>query len=119
MVDRHSTKIGSKIYRGQIHIITKKAYQPNLVSLTSLKSKYSKETSTVFMINDEIVERNYDDYLVDQDYILRIIIKPVDISKEGIRFNLIQILTKTDDNIKRVNEIKIRGDENLTEELNK
>jgi hypoxanthine-guanine phosphoribosyltransferase len=117
-VIKRDTVIGSKIYYGKIYLVTKKTYEPNLLSLTSLKSDYTsnKDVPTIFMIDNEIIDKDYDDYFVDLNYILRIIIKPVEISKEGIRFNLIQILTKTKDNIKKVNEIRIRGDETLIED---
>ena len=82
-----------------------------LISLNDLKSKYTnlKNTPTIFMIDNEIINGDYDKYIVDENYLLRISIETIENRKEKLHFNLIQILTKTEENIRKSKEIIIRG----------
>jgi len=102
-------------YYGQIHIKTKDTYNPKIISLTALKDKYTnlKGKSTIFMINGSIVNNNYDTYLVDENYLLTLTVDKVKNTKENIDVGLIKLLTKSEENIKKSKEIKIRG-ANLT-----
>jgi hypothetical protein len=110
-VERQEIKVETQKYYGQIFINTKGDYVPILVSLNNLKSKYTnlKNTPTIFMIDNEIINGDYDKCLVDENYLLRISIKKIENRKEKLYFNLIQILTKTEENIKKSKEIRIRG----------
>jgi hypothetical protein len=111
-VRRQDTTIGSKKYRGQIFLVTSKGYAPDLVSLAEIKATYApQDIPAIIMIDDEIMEGDYDEYLVDKYFILRIIVKPYELPKERLRFNMIQIVTKTEENIRKVNEIRLRGTE--------
>jgi hypothetical protein len=80
--------------------------------LAELKATYApKDIPAIIMIDDEIMEGDYDEYLVDKYFILRIIVKPFVLPKEQLRLSMIQIMTKTEENIKKVNEIRLRGTE--------
>jgi hypothetical protein len=107
----------SQKYYGQIFIKTKADYTPKLISLNDLKSKYTnlKSAPTIFMIDNEIINGDYDKCIVDENYLLNISIEKIDIGKEKLHFSFIQILTKKDENIKKSKEIRIRGlhDEHL------
>jgi hypothetical protein len=61
------------------------------------------------MIDNEIINGDYDKCIVDENYLLRISIEKVENRKEKLHFNLIQILTKSEENIKKSKEIRIRG----------
>jgi hypothetical protein len=61
------------------------------------------------MIDNEIINGDYDKCLVDENYLLRISIEKIENRKEKLHFNLIQILTKTEENIRKSKEIRIRG----------
>ena len=56
-------------YNGQIHIKTKSSYNPKFITLTALKNKYTnlKNKSVVFMINENIINADYDKYIVDEN----------------------------------------------------
>jgi hypothetical protein len=110
-VEKKEIKVETQKYYGQIFISTKGDYRPILVSLNDLKSKYTnlKNTPTIFMIDNEIINGDYDKCLVDENYLLRISIEKIENRKEKLHFNLIQILTKTEENIKKSKEIRIRG----------
>lgn len=100
-------------YYGQIHIRTKSSYTPKLISLTDLKEKYThlKNKPVVFMIDGSIIHADYDTYMVDENYILTIIVDKIENKQEKIDLGLIKLLTRSDENIKNSKEIRIRGTE--------
>ena len=102
--------IDSILYKGQLCIITKNNYTPKIVSLQKLKEKYTdfKDKSVVFMLNGTIINADYNKYIFDENYILRIIIDKVINYKEGISFGLIKLLTKTKKNIDDLSIIHLR-----------
>jgi hypothetical protein len=104
---------GTKKFYGQIFIATKDNYELKLISLTDLKIKYTelKKGSTFFMIDNEIINDDYDKYLVDENYIFRIFVEKIENKKERLKFNLVRIMTKTEENIRKSKEIRIRGTE--------
>ena len=109
-------EIDSQKYHGRLSITTNPQYQFKLISLTDLKLKYaiSKNVPTIFMIDNVLVKEDYDKFILDQNYILRINIEKIENSKENLHFTVIRILTKTKENIRKDNEIRIRGDSALT-----
>lgn len=98
-------------YHGQIHIQTKSSYDPKLITLTELKDKYTnlKDKSVVFMIDGKIIHADYTRYVVDENYLLQIVVDKINNPKENIDLGLINILTKTEENIKRSKQIILRG----------
>jgi len=110
-VEKLDLEIEEIKYDGQIFIETKADYKPKLISLTELKLKYTniKNGSTLFMIDNEIVNEDFDNYLVDENFLLRISVQKIENAKEKLNLNLVSILTKTEQNIKKVNTIWIRG----------
>ena len=110
-VSREEIEVDSQKYYGQIFIVTKRDYTPKLISLNDLKSKYTnlKNEPVIFMIDNEIIKEDYDKCIVDENYLLKISIEKIDIGKEKLHFSFIQILTKTEENIKKSKEIYIRG----------
>ena len=98
-------------YSGQIHIKTKSSYAPKLISLTDLKEKYTnlKNKSVVFMIDGSIINSDYDKCMVDENYLLTIIVDKFENTQEKIDLGLIKLLTRSDENIKKSKEIRIRG----------
>jgi len=111
IVEKQEIKVETQKYYEQIFINTKRDYSPKLISLNDLKSKYTnlKNAPTIFMIDNEIINGNYDKCIVDENYLLRISIEKIENRKEKLHFNLIQILTMTEENIRKSKEIRIRG----------
>jgi len=114
-VVKRDTEIDGKKYYGQIYIQLKKDYYPKLITLTDLKLKFTKPTSTpsIFMLDNEIISGDYSKYIVDENYILKIIIEKIDNKEENLQVNIIRLLTKTEENIKKSKQIWIRGTEEL------
>lgn len=103
----------SNTYKGQILITTKQDYAPKLISLTAIKEKYTNlgNKPVLFSIDGNIINGDYNGYYVDENNILQIIIDKVLVSKENLDLGHIKLLTKTDENIKKLKEIRIRGNE--------
>ena len=112
-VVKEKIKIDGIEYFGQIHITTKSDYQPSLISLTALKDKYTnlKDKPTVFMLDGRIINGDYDKYLVDENYLLTLVVDKFENKKDNISLSLIKLLTKSPENIKKSKEIRIRGSE--------
>ena len=106
-------QIDSVEYNGQIYIKTKSSYNPKLISLTNLKDKYTnlKNKFAAFMIDGNIVNADYDKYMVDENDVLQIIVDNIKNAKQNIDIAFIKLLTKSDENIKKTREIRIRGAE--------
>ncbi|MDH7460133.1 hypothetical protein QEG73_02545 [Chitinophagaceae bacterium 26-R-25] len=100
-------------YDGKILIKTKASYVPKLITLNELKFKYTNpaDKSVIFMIDGSIITADYDKYLVDENNVLQIIVDDINNPKEKIPLELVKILTKTEENIKKSKEIRIRGNE--------
>ena len=60
---------------------------------------------------------NYDKYFVDENYILNIIVEKVENKAEKLKFKLIKLLTRTEENIKESKIIHIRGTEEEAKNL--
>ena len=106
-------KIDNISYHGQILIKTKDNYNPNIISLNELEKKYTKLKTepAIFIIDGNIVNSNYDKYLVDQNNLLQIIVTKIDNTNQNINVSVINLLTKTKDNIKKSQQIYIKGKE--------
>jgi hypothetical protein len=114
-VVKRDTVIDAKNYYGEIYIQLKKDYKPKFISLADLKLKYTRQAnaSSIFMIDDEIITGDYRKYIVDENYILKIIVERIDNNEENLQVNVIRLLTKTEENIKKSKQIWIRGTSDL------
>jgi hypothetical protein len=117
-VVKQDIEIEGKKYFGRIHIQMKKDYNPKLISLTDLKLKYTNLTndSSVFMINDEFISGNYSKYIVDENYILKIIVEKISNKEENLHVNIVRLLTRTEENIIKSKEIILRAAVELLQE---
>ena len=116
-VEKNDIEIENVKYYGKLKIITKSNYNPKLISLNNLKSKYikTKINEVIFKIDNEIINADYEKYIVDENYILKLIVENYE--KDNLKISLINIVTKTEENIKKSKEIIIRGNDEMT--LNK
>jgi hypothetical protein len=110
-VIKENIQIDSIRYSGQIHIKTKNGYEPKLISLNDLKDKYTnlKNKPAVFMIDGSIINANYATYMIDETYLLEIIVDKIENTQQKIDLGLVKLLTKSEGNIKNSKEIRIRG----------
>ena len=110
-VEKENIEIENVKYYGKLYIVTKSTYKPKFISLNNLKLKYTKikENSIIFKIDDEIINLDYDKYLVDENYILNIVVEKFENQNEKLNLNFIKLVTKSEENMKKSKEIRIRG----------
>ncbi|MDR6300140.1 hypothetical protein [Mesonia maritima] len=75
----------------------KPKYTPNFITLNQLFKKHLDldEKPIVILINDEIMSEDYKEFLVDENFILKIIVNNLTTSQKNTEVNLIKIITKT------------------------
>lgn len=100
---------------GMIYIATKKPEQHNFMTLEAIKAKYIKTALPVaiYMVDNEII-KDISYYKIDEKYILNIkILASGDLPylKEEKKFTIINIITRSKENIKKASVIYIRGTE--------
>ena len=61
------------------------------------------------MLNDKIINTDYDSFIVDEKYILKIETQAIKNSKEQLDMNVIKVITRTKGNIETANTIIIKG----------
>ncbi|KAB1160515.1 hypothetical protein F7018_01170 [Tenacibaculum aiptasiae] len=113
-VEKKSFEKNGTAYDGKILVEMKSGYKPNFITLKSLTEKYLtlNKNPILYQINEKVLESNKTEFLIDENFILKIIPTKIKTSNNKIKINLIQIITKTADNIKKANEIRIKGNKN-------
>lgn len=110
-VEKENFEYDNVEYFGKILIETKDSYKPKLISLNDLRLKHTniRENSVIFLIDEDIINADYDKYLIDENYILSIVVEKFEKENEKLNINFIKLVTKTEENIKKSKEIRIRG----------
>lgn len=118
-VEKDDIEIDNVKYYGKILVETKSTYSPNFISLNNLKTKYTniKENKIIFKIDNEIVNANYDNFIVDEKYILKIIVENYENKEEKLKVCFVNLISKSEENIKKSKEILLRGKDEF--EINK
>jgi hypothetical protein len=117
-VEKEAIEIDTIKYKGKIFIKTKDSYRYHpryLISLNKLKSKYLKSLKgpVIFQIEEENILDDYDQYQVDEKYILKLVVEHFENKKEKLNLHIVKIILKTEENIKKANEIRIRGGKDI------
>lgn len=112
-VEKKEIKLNGTTYYGKVSIKMEGGYRPQFVSLNNLKLKYTqiKNEPVIFMLDNEFIKEDYDQYIVDQNYILKIIVDKIDMPDNKLQINVIRLLTRNEENIRKSKEIHIRGSE--------
>lgn len=107
-----SNNIETFVWRkDRIKITTKKNYFPVFISLQELKNKYANNNirDYIFFINKQLINGNYNKSLIDESYILKIKIDKIYLSSNHKRIiGVINIFTKTEDNLKESQVLHLR-----------
>jgi hypothetical protein len=73
--------------------------------LSGLINKYlTVEAPFLLLLNDEVIDENSLKLLIDENFVLKIIVTQVD----NKQLNLIRVLTRTEKNLKWYNRLMIR-----------
>ena len=63
----------------------------------------------IYQIDEKVIENSKTDFLVDENFILKIVVEKITTSENNTEINLIRLITKTPENIKKTNEIRMKG----------
>ena len=110
-VVKNDPSLGAGAEHGVIYITTKEGYTPRYISLNALKEKYVKISSrpTIFLLDGKVLNVDYDQYVVDEKYILKIEVESLDQPAEGLQVEVINLITRTEENVQKANRIYLRG----------
>jgi len=109
-IEKKGVEIDHISYEGTVMITMKEGYHPKLISLNDLKAKYTnlKDSPVLFMFENDIISSDYDKYMVDKNFILQIIVDKVELKDEKLDFYLVKLLTRSEENVRKAKEIRIR-----------
>ena len=116
-VDKKSVTINGKLYHGQIHITTKNPTKYDFISLDQIKSEFTKIKSNdvIYMINGDFIKEDQKAILLDRNYILEVEVTNsndfYNLRESNTKFDIINILGKTKENLDAKNNIILRGHE--------
>lgn len=111
-VAKGDTLIDGKMYTGKIFIRTKNPNSHVFLTLDAIKEQYtkSKNPKTIFMINGLFIKEGIGNYKITEDVILKVILMNTsefeNLKTENI--DIVSILTKTEENVKKTNTIILR-----------
>jgi hypothetical protein len=98
---KNSIRIENIFYETQFKIHTKANFNVKIVTLTELKKKYvaQKDKSVIFTIDGEIIDYDYDNYQIDENNLLTVIVDSFVNRKENIDLTWIKLLTRSPKNL--------------------
>jgi hypothetical protein len=105
-VVEEDTVINGELYHGKIYItVSDDAFEIKEISLSAIKEKYTelKGQPAVFIIDGQIITRDYDTYLMDENILYTISTGKI----KSLDMAYVDILTKTENNIKARNAIHL------------
>lgn len=106
-------KFNGKEYNGKLLITSKPGYKTHNINLTELVKKYTKlnTDNLIFSIDGNVINANKNEVFVDEKNVMQIKVERLDKIEKNKGLYFISILTRTPENLKKVNTIKIRGSE--------
>ncbi|WP_196888008.1 hypothetical protein [Aureivirga sp. CE67] len=98
-------------YFGKMFVELRRGYKPRLISLEKLIKKKVPldEKSVLYQIDGKVISPDYMNFLVDENYILKVTKETAKLSKKDNEINIINIITKNPENIKKSKEIRFKG----------
>lgn len=116
VVKKDST-INGVLYRGQINITSKNPKKYDFISLEQIKSEFTKIKSNdvIYMVNGAFIKENIETFKLDRNYILEVEVTNSEafynLRKSDTKFDIINILGKTKENLENKNKILLRSHE--------
>ena len=110
-IEKESFQKNGIEYFGKIQVKMQSDYVATFITLKELVEKYLELDSDplVFQINEDVINKDYNGHFVDENFILKIVLNKIKTSKKDSEINLIKLITKTPENIKKANTIRIKG----------
>jgi hypothetical protein len=112
---KKDTVVNNSLYSEQIHIRSKNPNKYIFLTLEQIKSEYTKvkKTDVIYMINGEFIKENIDTFKLDQNYILKVEVTNsndfYNLRKSESKFDIINILGKTKENLDPKNRALLKG----------
>jgi hypothetical protein len=116
-VVKKDTTINTVLYRGQLYITSKKPKKYDFISLEQIKSEFTKIKSNdvIYMVNGKLIKDNVVTFKLDRNYILEVEVTNSEafynLRKSDTKFDIINILGKTKENLENKNNTLLRGHE--------
>ena len=116
-VIKKDTTINGVLYRGQINITSKNPKKYDFISLDQIKSEFTKIKSNdvIYMVNRAFITDNIETFKLDRNYILEVEVTNSEefynLRNSNAKFDIINILGKTKENLENKNKILLRGHE--------
>ncbi|MCM4154295.1 hypothetical protein DHD05_22140 [Arenibacter sp. N53] len=110
-VEKYDFKKNGKEFDGKILVEMNPDYRPNYMTLDEIATKYLELNANpiIYQIDKNVIDIDSSEYLVDESFILKIILDEINTTERGTKVNLVKLITKTPENIKEANKIMIRG----------
>lgn len=118
-VVKKDTIINAVLFRGQLYITSKNPKKYDFLTLEKIKNEFTKIKSNdvVYMVNGAFIKDNIDTFKLDRNYIFAVEVTNSEafynLKKGDIKFDIINILGKTKENLENKNKILIRGHEGI------
>ena len=112
---KKDTTINGVRYPSQIYITSKVTKKYNFISLKQIKSEFTKIKSNdvIYMVNGASIKDNIKTFKFDRNYILKVEVTNSEafynFRKSDTKFDIINILGKTKENLENKNKILIKG----------
>ncbi|RBN50967.1 hypothetical protein DR980_06450 [Flavobacterium psychrolimnae] len=116
-VVKKDTTINGVLFRGLINITSKNPKKYDLISLEQIKSEFTKIKSNdvIYMVNRAFITDNIETFKLDRNYILKVEVTNSEefynLREGNTKFDIINILGKTKENLENKNKILLRGHE--------
>jgi len=116
-VVKKDTTINTVLYRGQLYITSKKPKKYDFMSLEKIKSEFTKIKSNdvIYMVNGTLIKDNVVTFKLDRNYILEVEVTNSEafynLRKSDTKFDIINILGKTKENLENKNKTLLKGHE--------
>jgi hypothetical protein len=116
-VVKKDTIINAVLFRGQIYFTSKNPKKYNFLTLEKIKTEFTKIKSNdvIYMVNGAFIKDNIDTFKIDRNYILEVEVTNSEafynLRKSDTKFDIINILGKTKENLDHKNKILLRGHE--------
>ncbi|TDD77589.1 hypothetical protein [Flavobacterium caseinilyticum] len=116
-VVKKDTIINAVLFRGQLFITSKNPNKYDFIGLEQIKSEFTKIKSNdiIYMVNGALIKDNIDTFKLDRNYILEVEVTNTEafynLRKSDTKFDIINILGKTKENLDNKNKIMLRGHE--------
>ncbi|RTY87868.1 hypothetical protein EKM02_09735 [Flavobacterium sp. RSP49] len=116
-VIKNDTLIDNVLYQGQLFISLKKPKKYDFLTLEKIKTEFTniKSNDIIYMVNGTFIKDNIDTFKLDRNYILEVEVTNSEafynLRKSDTKFDIINILGKTKENLENKNKILLRGHE--------